>query len=226
MDEMQYLTEVELSALIMACHRMAQKQLPVVLVGAGLPQLRGLSGKSKSYAERMFDFRDIGPLGEKDAAKALQEPVKEYGMEFTAEALKEIMRNTRGYPYFIQMWGQKAWNLAEENSIGLQTVKRATVESIDDLDESFFRVRFDRLTPREKDYMRALAEMGDGPQRSGEIADLMGVKSQSIAPMRSNLMKKGMIYSPAHGDTEFTVPLFDDFMKRIMPEMAVTKQNR
>ena len=216
-DEIQYLTETELSALIMAVHRISQRSLPLLLVGAGLPQLVGLSGKSKSYAERLFDFPVVGPLNIQDAMNALQEPVKEQNVEFTTDALTEIVNKTQGYPYFIQEWGYHAWNIAKISPIGVGDIHQATLESIKRLDEIFFRVRFDRLTPREKEYLRALAGLGSGDHRSGDISEKMGVKVQSIAPIRNSLIKKGMIFSPAHGDTEFTVPLFDEFMKRIMP---------
>lgn len=218
-DELQYLKEKEMSALIMAFHRIAQRQLPLVLVGAGLPQLRALAGRSKSYAERLFDFPEIGPLKGQDAINAVQEPVKEQNVKFTERALGEIIEKTQGYPYFLQEWGYQAWNLSPTSTIDLDVIQQATIESIRRLDESFFRVRFDRLTPREKEYLRALSDLGGGVHRSGNIADKLGVKIQSVAPIRNNLIKKGMIYSPSHGDTEFTVPLFDEFMKRVMPSM-------
>jgi len=219
-DELQYLDERELGALIMAMHQIAQRQLPVVLIGAGLPQLVALSGRAKSYAERLFQFPELGPLQAEDAAAALQEPVLEQDVRFTEEALQEIIAQTQGYPYFLQEWGYQAWNLADHSPIEADTVRQATRDSIVRLDANFFRVRFDRLTPREKDYLRAMADLGDGPQRSGDIAEHLGVKVQSVAPVRNGLIKKGMIYSPAHGDTAFTVPLFGDFMKRIMPAGA------
>lgn len=220
-DELQYLSEDELSALIMAVHRISQKQLPVVVIGAGLPQLVALAGKSKSYAERLFAYPEVGPLSAADAAAALQEPAQTEGATFTDEAIADVVRVTQGYPYFLQEWGYQAWNLASASPIDAQAVEQATAQSIARLDESFFRVRFDRLTPREKDYLRALAELGPGSHRSGDVADLLAVKVQSIAPVRNSLIKKGMIYSPAHGDTAFTVPLFDQFMKRIMPQLPV-----
>lgn len=216
-DELQYLNERELGSLIMAMHQIAQRQLPVVLIGAGLPQLVALSGRAKSYAERLFQFPELGPLQAEDAAAALQEPVLEQHVRFSEEALQEIITQTQGYPYFLQEWGYQAWNLADRSLIEADTVRQATLESIVRLDANFFRVRFDRLTPREKDYLRAMADLGDGAQRSGDIADYLGVKVQRVAPVRNGLIKKGMIYSPAHGDTAFTVPLFGDFMKRIMP---------
>jgi hypothetical protein len=216
-DEIQYLSEKEFSALIMAIHKISQKQLPFVFIGAGLPQLVGLAGRSKSYAERLFDYPKIGPLNGSDAILALQEPVRAQGVHFTEEALNEVISKTEGYPYFLQEWGYQSWNLAKTTEIGLNTVKEATQSSLQRLDESFFRVRFDRLTPSEKKYLRILAELGKGPHRSGDIAEKLKVKPQSVAPTRNSLIKKGMIYSPSYGDTEFTVPLFDDFMRRTMP---------
>lgn len=217
-DEMQYLDEEEMSALIMAIHRCAQRQHPLVLVGAGLPQLVGLAGRSKSYAERLFRYPTVGALSTSDAIGALLGPVRHQGVAFTGAALDELVRVTRGYPYFLQEWGYQAWNLAPSSPIDVEVVHAATAASVRKLDESFFRVRFDRLTPREKDYMRALATLGPGQHRSGDIAEVLKVNVRSVAPLRSGLIKKGMIYSPAHGDTAFTVPLFDEFMVRTMPD--------
>lgn len=217
-DEIQYLRRSELSALIMAMHKMQQKRLPLVLVGAGLPILPSLAGESKSYAERLFSFPPIGPLSESEVAKALQEPVKVVGVDFETAALKEIFRLTQGYPYFLQEWGYQAWNRADTSPITLQVVKEASQTVVRRLDENFFRVRFDRLTPREKQYLRAMAHLGPGAQRSSDIADVLGEKISSIGPFRAKLIKKGMIYSPAHGDMAFTVPLFDEFMRRAIPE--------
>jgi hypothetical protein len=216
-DELQYLKEIELSALIMAMHRVAQRNLPLTLVGAGLPQIIALTGKSKSYAERLFDFPEVGPLSPEDARNALQIPVLVQSVEFAKEALDEIIRKTERYPYFLQQWGHEAWNIAESSPITLRVIKNATKTAITNLDQSFFRVRFDRLTPREKEYLRVLATLGLGNQRSGDIADKLGVGVQSVAPLRSGLIKKGMIYSPSHGDTAFTVPLFGAFMLRMIP---------
>ena len=217
-DELQYLSEPEMSALIMAIHKISQRSLPLLLVGAGLPQLVGLAGKSKSYAERLFTYPEIGPLSQQDTARALQEPAASQGASFTPEALIEVYRVTQGYPYFLQEWGYQSWNLAAQPPIDLAVIQQTTTDSTRRLDQSFFRVRFDRLTPREKDYLCALAELGTGNQRSGDVAERLGVKVQTIAPLRSSLIKKGMIYSPAHGDTAFTVPLFDQFMRRTMPD--------
>jgi hypothetical protein len=213
-DELQYINEIELSALIMGMHKIAQRQLPVVLIGAGLPQLVGNMGRSKSYAERLFDFPEVGPLSAKDAEVALIEPIEREGEKIAKAAVREIVKASQGYPYFLQEWGYQCWNAAPKSPIRAEDVATATPIVLKKLDESFFRVRFDRLTPAEKGYLRAMAQLGPGPHRSGDIADKLGVKVQSVAPLRSGLIKKGMIYSPAHGDTAFTVPLFDAFMLR------------
>ena len=217
-DELQYLAEDQLAALITALHRTAQRKLPVLLAGAGLPQLRGRMGKAKSYAERLFTFPEIGPLDGQAARAALVKPAQEGGVEFEEAALGLIVQKTQGYPYFIQEWGQHAWEEAGQSPITETDARTASAAAIEALDESFFRVRFDRLTPLEKRYLRSMAELGAGPHRSGEIAGLLQRKVESLAPTRNQLIAKGMIWSPEHGDTAFTVPLFDEFMRRIMPD--------
>lgn len=216
-DELQYLSERELSALIMAVHKISQRNLPLILVGAGLPQVVGLAGKSKSYAERLFDFPPVGALSDDDARSALQSPVRNQGVDFSEDAIAKIIRDTERYPYFLQQWGHEAWNVAQTSPISHADIELAGKLAIKNLDESFFRVRFDRLTQREKQYLRALAELGTGNQPSGDVAAVLGVKAQSVAPIRSGLIKKGMIYSPAYGQTAFTVPLFGEFLVRTMP---------
>jgi hypothetical protein len=223
-DEIQYLSSNELSALIMAMHKMQQRQLPLVLMGAGLPILPALAGDSKSYAERLFAFLDIGALSPPDVCMALQDPVKRAGIEFDQDAVEEIVRLTQGYPYFLQEWGYQTWNHADRSPITLQDVRNATAKVIPRLDANFFRVRFDRLTPGEKNYLRAMAHLGPGAHRSGDIASALGVKVTSLGPVRAKLMKKGMIYSPTHGDVAFTVPLFDEFMRRAIPEFQARVQ--
>jgi hypothetical protein len=217
-DEVQYLARQEISALIMALHKMQQKQLPLVFIGSGLPILPALAGDSKSYAERLLQFPVIGPLSKTDAAKALQDPVNEVGIKFTNEAIEEIFELTEGYPYFLQEWGYQAWNRANHSPIDLAMIQDTTARVIERLDENFFRVRFNRLTPTEKTYLRAMAELGPDPQRSSDVAHLLKAKPSNLGPIRSSLIKKGMIYSPAHGEMAFTVPLFDEFMRRVMPE--------
>jgi hypothetical protein len=216
-DELQYVEEKQLAALITALHRTAQRSLPVVLVGAGLPQLRGRMGKAKSYAERLFEFPEIGRLTPEAARIAIVNPLRDHGVEIDVGALDRILEQTQGYPYFLQEWGKETWNTAEGSPITRDDVERASEVAVASLDESFFRVRFDRLTLSERRYLRAMAELGPGPHRSGEVAREVGRKVESLAPTRNQLIAKGMIWSPTHGDTAFTVPLFDGFMRRIMP---------
>jgi hypothetical protein len=215
-DELQYVEEEQLAALITALHRCAQQSLPVTLVGAGLPQLVGQTGRAKSYAERLFEFPEVGPLAPDDARMALQSPAARQGVSYTGDALDEILNRTQAYPYFLQEWGKHCWQSAEKSPITRADVDAATVTAIAELDASFFRVRFDRLTPSAKRYLRAMAELGPGPHRSGDIATRLDAKVQSVAPIRAGLIAKGMIYSPSHGDTAFTVPWFDQFMRRVM----------
>ncbi len=219
-DEIQYLSQKELGALIMAMHKMQQKQLPLVLLAAGLPVLPGMAGESKSYAERLFNFPDIGALSEADAAKALRDPAQAVGVEFQDDSLKEVFRLTHGYPYFLQEWAYQSWNMAAASPITLKIVRDATPEVMRRLDKNFFRVRFDRLTPSEKNFLRAMAYLGPSSHRTGDIATTLGTTAKGIGPVRSKLIKKGMIYSPAHGDMAFTVPLFDQFMIRAIPEFT------
>ena len=216
-DELQYLDNKQFAALISALHRCAQSNLPLTVVGAGLPQLRGLAGNAKSYAERLFNYPMIGALTPPQAELAIVKPAANEGVAFTPDAVAEIISATRGYPYFLQEWGKHAWDAATQSPITLSDVKTASVEAIAALDESFFRVRFDRLTPTEKKYLRAMAELGPGPHRSGDIAQVLSKSVNSLGPIRQTLITKGMVWSPSHGDTAFTVPLFDEFMKRIMP---------
>lgn len=217
LDELQYLDEAEFSALIMAMHRINQRQLPLILIGAGLPQILALAGNSKSYAERLFRYPEIGALRTEDAIDAIQKPALAEGVSFTAAAVDRILNVTEKYPYFLQQWAYESWNVARETTITDEVVQAASGPAIDELDQSFFKVRFDRCTPSERKYMRALAEFGRGKHRSGDVAEVLGLKVTSVAPTRSALIRKGMIYSPSHGDTAFTVPLFDEYMRRAMP---------
>lgn len=216
-DEVQYLSATELSALVIAIHRTTQLDLPLVLVGAGLPQLPALAGEARSYSERLFEFPEIGSLTAPDAAAALEIPARDAGVEFAPDALDEIVRASRRYPYFLQEWGYHVWNHALASPVPLSDVQTVRPLVMAALDRDFFRVRLDRLTPKERTYLRAMAELGSGPHRSGDVAAQLGVRVESVAPRRSDLIRKGMIYSPAHGDTAFTVPLFDDFLRRVLP---------
>ena len=217
-DEVQYLTQEDLGALIVAAHRMGQRELPFLLFGAGLPQLAALAGEAKSYAERLFDYPPVGPLDARAASQAIREPILDEGATIDDDGLRESGQRTQGYPYFLQEWGSLAWNAAAASPITREDVARASERALEALDNGFFRVRLDRLTPRERDYVRAMADLGPGPHRSGDIAAAAGMSVTSAGPLRAGLIRKGMIYSPAHGDTAFTVPMFDAYMRRAMPD--------
>jgi len=215
-DELQYLEEDELSALIVALHRINQKNLPVLFFGAGLPQIAALSGEAKSYAERLFDFPPIGPLDRQAASTAIRQPIEAEDESIEQAALDEIIRRTERYPYFLQEWGYQAWNAAVASPIRLADVETASEEALKRLDDGFFRVRLERLTPKEREYVAAMAQLGKGPYRSSDVAEKLGEKVQSLGPIRAKIISKGMIYSPAYGDIDFTVPMFDDYLRRSM----------
>jgi hypothetical protein len=218
-DEVQYLSIGDLSSLIVAVHRVTQRQLPIIVIGAGLPSLPGLSGDAKSYAERLFRYPPIGALNKHDARAALVEPAEKLGVSFEAGALDEIIRVTEGYPYFIQEWGSVVWDLSKGPVISVDDVKTAEAEATKRLDESFFRVRLNRVTDAEQRYMRAMSELGTGGYKSGDIAKILGKNTNSFGPVRDGLIRKGMIYSSKYGTLDFTVPLFDQFMRRSMPNL-------
>lgn len=208
-DELQYVPQDQLAALISALHNANQLQVPITLVAAGLPQLVGQTGRAKSYAERLFEFAPIDRLSPAAARTALCVPARQEGVDFEDGAIAEILRQTLGYPYFLQEWGKHSWDVAQGSPVAREDAERATMLALAELDASFFRVRFDRLTPSEKRYLRAMANLGAGPHRSGDIADILNRSVTAVAPVRNSLIAKGMIFSPAHGDTAFTVPLLD-----------------
>ena len=216
-DEIQFLTRQQFEALIAALHKTVQRALPVTLVGAGLPQIPRLAGEAKSYAERLFTFPRIGRLAEADAVEALAAPARELGVDFTAKATAEIVAYTQGYPYFIQEYGKIVWDEAEESPISLKTVRavRPLVEA--KLDGSFFRVRIERATPHELRYLRAMAELGEGPCKASDVAAVLGRASEQLGPTRSRLIDKGLLYTPGYGLAAFTVPQFDRFLVRTVP---------
>jgi hypothetical protein len=216
-DEMQYITATDLGALIASMHQVSQKGLPLVLFGAGLPQLAGLAGDAKSYAERLFDFTEIGPLDREASRDAVRKPIRDHGADITEDALKRIFKQTEGYPYFLQEWGHHSWDVAPKSPIELKDVVRASKKAVAALDASFFRVRLNRLSPREQAYLRAMATLGPGPHRSGAIAKEMRIDVTLAGSVRTGLIRQGMIFSPSHGLTAFTVPMFDEFMRRAIP---------
>jgi hypothetical protein len=218
-DEVQYLSVHELAAVVVSCHEIAQRNLPLFFVGAGLPQIAALAGDAKSYAERLFDYPQVDSLDESAARAALQKPIIEAGAAIEDGAIKAILDVTQGYPYFIQEWGFRVWNAAPGRSITLIDVKDATPGVIAHLDSNFFRVRFDRLTALQQKYLRAMAELGEGPFTTGLIAATLGVEPSAVATVRQQLINKGMVWSQRHGETAFTVPMFDAFMRRQMPQL-------
>ena len=218
-DELQHVRE-EVSALVVALHRTSQLELPVVMFGAGLPQLRGRIGRAKSYAERLFDSPQIGPLSPEDARLAIAKHAADQGVEIKPKALDAIARQAQCYPYFLQEWGKHVWDVAEASPISAADAEIASRQAAAALDERFVLVRFDRLTPAEKLYVRAMSQLGPGLHRSGDIADSLGRRVSSLAPTRNQLISKGMIWSPSHGDTAFTVPMFNEFLLRSMPETS------
>ncbi len=217
LDEVQYLSSEELAAIIVACHEVAQRNLPLFFVGAGLPQIAALAGNAKSYAERLFTYPQVDRLDAPAARAALVLPARNEGVDFQDDAVEEILRVTERYPYFIQEWGFHVWNSAPESPILRTHVQEATPGVITHLDANFFRVRFDRLTQLQQKYLRAMAELGPGPHQTGDIAATLGVEAAAVATVRQQLINKGMVWSQRHGETAFTVPLFNEFMKRQIP---------
>jgi hypothetical protein len=225
-DEVQYLTRQELAALVVACHEVAQRSLPFMFIGAGLPQMAALAGNAKSYAERLFNYPQMGPLEPSAAQAALVHPAEHEGVKFHAAAVDEILRATQGYPYFLQEWGFHVWNSALKSPIRAADVERVTPEIVAHLDANFFRVRFDRLTALQQKYLRAMADLGPGPHKTGDIAGALGVEPANVSTVRQQLIDKGMIWSQRYGETAFTVPMFDTFMKRQMPALEKHEPKR
>ena len=216
-DELQYVKESQFAALISALHRCAHLRLPITLVGAGLPQLLALAGEAKSYSERLFEYPQIDKLNTSAAMDALRKPAQQLGVNYTDDAALAIVEKTQGYPYFLQEWGKHTWDVATTSPITLDVVKTATQLTIAGLDESFFKVRLERTTPSERRYLRAMADLGPGPHRSGDIANQLLKTVSTQAPVRSSLIRKGIVWSPTHGDTAFTVPLFHEYLLRTVP---------
>lgn len=225
-DEVQFLRKPQLEALIQAVHKTVQRKLPITFVGAGLPQIAELAGDAKSYAERLFKFPVIGSLSTPDAIEAIIGPARSEGVEWDELALKHAVATTKGYPYFIQELGYQSWEMADGNSISLEAVKSASDAYEAKLDSSFFRVRLDRATPLQTAYMRAMAQLGPQPQKASDVAGIMGRDSTQIAPTRAELIDMGLLYTPEHGYAAFTVPDFDRYMMRAVPELSVPEIRR
>ncbi len=216
-DEMQFLGREEIEAMAAAMHRMSQKQLPIALAGAGLPQLPSLIVDAKSYAERLFSYPELGPLSVEAARQALVEPAAAEGVSYAKDALARIVELSGCYAAFVQAYGKEAWNMAPRSPIEFADVQAAEHVVQNKLDDEFFHVRFEKATPAERRYMAAMADLGDGPYRTGEVAKRLGIGVSSTSVHRDALIKKGLIYSPDHGEVDFTVPRFSPFMRRRYP---------
>jgi hypothetical protein len=220
-DEIQFLSRAQLEALIQALHKMVQRKLPITLVGAGLPQIAELAGDAKSYAERLFKFPEIGVLSPPDAEQALARPAAEEGVTYSVEALRAAVEITGGYPYFIQELGYAVWTVADGPEISEQDIHAAVPAYEAKLDASFFRVRLDRATDLQRAYLRAMAELGPAAQKAADVAEVMGRTSTNLGPTRAELINMGLLYTPQHGYAAFTVPHFDRFLLRAMPQLEV-----
>jgi hypothetical protein len=220
-DEVQFLAASQLEALIQSIHKTVQRSLPVTFVGAGLPQIAELAGDAKSYAERLFKFPRIDSLEGEEARKALTEPATSEGAAYTKGAVDLAIEITRGYPYFIQELGYQVWTIAVASLITREDVEMAREAYDAKLDSSFFRVRLDRATPLQTAYMRAMAQLGPDPQKAADVARLMGRDSTQVGPTRAELIEMGLLYTPEHGYAAFTVPDFDKFMMRAVPNLEV-----
>jgi len=216
-DEIQFADEVQFRAMVSALHRATQKSLPVTLAAAGLPQIPRLSGEARSYAERLFTFPTIANLGDVEARAALLEPARQHGVEYEAAGVERALEWTAGYPFYIQQLGKHAWNLATDSPITAANVQAAIPYAVEALDSSLYEVRVQRATPAERTYMRAMAELGDGPYRSGEVATKLNRPASAVSPTRQDLIDKGLIYATEeYGYVDFTVPRFHEFMRRYM----------
>lgn len=228
-DEVQFLSKQQLEAVIEALHKMVQRKLPITLVGAGLPQIAELAGDAKSYAERLFKFPAIGVLDRPDAKEALARPAEDEGVHYTDDALEAAVEITGGYPYFLQELGYAVWTVAEGPAITREDIETAVPSYEAKLDESFFRVRLDRATELQRAYLRAMAQLGPEPQKAADVAEVMGRTSQNLGPTRAELINMGLLYTPEHGYAAFTVPHFDKFILRAIPDLVVPtlkKRNR
>ena len=216
-DELQYLSRSELGALIVGLHRVSQLGLPLLVAGAGLPSLPGLAGEARSYAERLFSYVEVDSLDHDDARRALVEPVEDEGAAWEPAAVEQVIAHTEGYPYFLQEFGKQAWNLAEGSTITASDVSSSVTLALDDLDRGFFRARIDKTTDAERDYLRAMAGLeGPGPYRSGDVSAALDKLTTQTGPVRDRLIKRGLLYAPRHGFIAFTVPMFDQFIRRTL----------
>ena len=215
-DEVQYLSQEEMEALVMSMHHMQQRQLPLAMIGVGLPILAKLAGEAKSYAERLFKYPVIGALPDADTRRAIEAPFAAEHVHLNSDAMDAVCRETGGYPFFIQEWGSQLWNFVDREQITVEDVEKVRSVVYSSLDASFFRIRMERTTPSERKFMYAMADVGNGDDkcRLSDVAAKMGVSQKSLGPCRASLIRKGMVYGSGHGLISFTVPMFSDFLRR------------
>ncbi len=222
-DEVQYLKENEISGLIMAIHRCNQLRLPIMVYCAGLPKILKTVGEACSYSERLFKFQFVDALSNEEAAEAIRQPAGDFDVSYTDDAVKYIIGVTEGYPYFIQEYCNSIWNsLTKAKAIQLDDVQQCEATFLESLDKGFFSVRYDRCTPRERDFMIAMVRCGELPCTISNVAKKMKRSSSSISPIRGQLISKGMIFATGHAEIDFTVPQFDDFIQRINPKLEMS----
>lgn len=217
-DELQEMADEPLGTLMSIQHKMGQRSLPFYIIGAGLPNLPGVLSKSRSYAERLFEYRTIGQLSDADAAEGFQKPARRNGRPFTDDALNELIKVSSGYPYFIQAYGKAAWNASGSNPIPLQAVTKSEACARAELDDGLYSARWQRTTPTGRRYLAAMAKIGtESPSSTAEVADRLGKSTGEISMTRDKLIKLGLIYSPEYGKVAFTVPGMGEFILRAMP---------
>lgn len=219
LDEIHYLGREQMEALIAALHKTVQRALPITMAAAGLPQIHELVGEAKTYAERLFKFPEIGSLESAEAARVLSEPAAEQDVVFSDPALQQALAFTDGYPYFLQEFGEAAWNISVGPEISGRDAEDAIAVVEEKLDAGFFKVRLDRATELQRAYLRAMAELGPEPQLANAVAKLLKRTSQQCGGTRKQLIEKGLLYTTEHGYAAFTVPRFDQYLKRTFPDL-------
>lgn len=220
-DEIQYMKAEETEALVNAIHRCNQLRLPIMIFGAGLPKILKSLGEIKSYSERLFRFEEIGALSEEEARDAIVKPVERLQIRYTEDAIEEILMLTKGYPYFIQEMCSAIWDNSSTELIQLENVKKSVACFYENLDQGFYKMRYDRCTHVEKKFIFAMVKCGDLPCTISNVAKIMGRPVNSISPYRAQLINKGVIYAVGHAEIDFTVPGFDEYLKRINPELKI-----
>ena len=220
-DEIQYMKPNEMEALINALHRVNQLRLPITIYGAGLPKILKILGEVKSYSERLFQYIEVAELSDHAATDAIVKPATELGVQYEEEAVEEIKEWSKGYPFFIQELCNTIWEETESEIIKKSDVERVIPVFLDKLDKGFFKIRYDRCTKKEHDFLFAMVRCGSLPCTISNVAKILGKRVSSISPTRAQLISKGIIYSTGHGEIDFTVPQFDRYLKRINPDLII-----